>query len=192
MKNFKLYLLLLAAVLPLAACGGNKVVAGPIANNAPEWVNKGSGAFADGGVSAFYGVGVVQNVRDKALAMEASDTRARAAVAKTLDSYISALTKSYQASTSAGDPAKISEEQNITSTMKALTDISLRGAVIVDRWQDPTDKTMFALARLDLEKFKAALDQANQLDAKVRDYVRANSDKAFTDLNDAVKAKAGN
>ena len=60
------------------------------------------------------------------------------------------------------------------------------------RWQDPTDKTMFALARLDLEKFKAALDQANQLDGKVRDFVRANSDKAFADLDSAVKAKTGN
>jgi len=188
MKNLKLYFLLLAAILPLAACG-HKVVAGPVANNAPDWVNKGSGAFSDGGISAFYGVGLVQNVRDKALAIEAADTRARAAVAKTLDSYISALTKSYQASTSAGDPAKISEEQNITSTMKSLTDVSLRGAIIVDRWQDPTDKTMYALARLDLEKFKAALDQANQLDSKVRDFVRANSDKAFSDLDEAVKNK---
>jgi len=187
MKNIRLLPLMLAVMLTLAACGGNKVVQGPIANNAPEWVSKGSGAFSDGGIRAFYGVGIVQHVRDRALAVETADTRARAAVAKSLESYISALTKSYQAHTSAGSPDQASEEQNITSTMKSLTDMSLPGVVMINHWFDPSDKTMYALARLDMVRFKATLDQAKQLNTQVRDFVRANADKAF----DELKAETG-
>jgi hypothetical protein len=47
---------------------------------------------------------------------------------------------------------------------------------------------MFSLVKLDLATVKNTLDTAKELDAKVRDYVKANADKAFTDLT-AEEAK---
>jgi len=41
---------------------------------------------------------------------------------------------------------------------------------------------MFSLVKLDLASIQKTLEQAQQLDPKVRDFVRANADKAFQDL----------
>ncbi len=43
--NRSLVLAVLGSFTLLAGCGGSKV--SPIAQNAPEWVNKGSGAFKE-------------------------------------------------------------------------------------------------------------------------------------------------
>ena len=51
----------------------------PIVQNAPDWVNKGTGAFKDAqGNQVFYGVGSIQGVRNVPLAREAADDRGRA------------------------------------------------------------------------------------------------------------------
>ena len=63
----------------------------------------------------------------------------------------------------------------------------LSGVLIIDHWVD-TDGTEFALAQLDMETFKANLDKMKELNAKVRDAVRANADKAFDELS-AEEAK---
>ena len=51
-----------------------------------------------------------------------------------------------------------------------------------------TDGTEFALAQLDMETFKANLDKMKELNARVREVVRANADKAFDELS-AEEAK---
>jgi hypothetical protein len=61
--------------------------------------------------------------------------------------------------------------------------MNLSGASPVDHWVDPSDGSMFSLVKLDLASVKATLDQAKELDPKVRDYVKANADKAFADLS---------
>jgi len=183
---------LLAASAFAAGCGGEKRAApvsnGPIAAQAPEWVNKGSGAFAADKVQAFYGVGMVSGVQNRALSVQAADERARAAIAQTLDNYVAVLTKDYMASTTAGAMDKSSEEQHITVTLKGFTKFSLQGAVILDHWRDPSDGTMFSLAKLDMSAVKQTLADAKELDAQVRDFVRGNAEKAFDDLS-AAEAK---
>ena len=72
--------------------------------------------------------------------------------------------------------------QRVTTSLKSFTQMNLAGVVIVDHWVDSTDGSMFALAKLDVAGVKASLDKAKELDAKVRDYVRANAEKAFDDL----------
>ena len=46
----------------------------------------------------------------------------------------------------------------------------------------PTDGTEYSLASLDMENFKNGMDKMKELNAKVRDAVRANADKAFDEL----------
>lgn len=167
-----------------AGCGGGAktapVAASPIAVQAPAWVNQGSGAFKDGN---FYGVGIASGIQNRALAVDTSDSRARAKIAEVFDTYIAKLTKDYMASTTAGDMKSSSEEQNVTVALKSFSKMTLSGVVIIDHWKDPSDGTMFALAKLDLAAIKSTLDAAKELDAKVRDYVRANAEKAFDDLS---------
>ncbi|HNW43965.1 MAG TPA: hypothetical protein PKI19_05620 [Elusimicrobiales bacterium] len=178
-------LVCLGAALALTGCGGGKknvqtaAVAAPIAASGPAWVNQGSGAFKDGN---FYGVGIATGIKNRALAIDTADSRARAKIAEVFNTYIAKLSKDYMASTTAGDMKDSSEEQNVTDSLKSFTQMNLSGVVIVDHWVDASDGSMFALAKLDVAGVKAQLDKAKELDAKVRDYVKANADKAFDDL----------
>jgi hypothetical protein len=184
-------LVFISAVLAMAACGHKNVkpmeaaVPSPIASAGPAWINQGSGAFKDG---SFYGVGVATGIKNRALAIDAADSRARAKIAEVFSTYIAKLNKDYMASTTAGDMKTSSEEQNVTQTLKSFTEMTLSGAAPVDHWIDPSDGSMFSLVKLDLAAVKNTLDSAKQLDAKVRDFVKANADKAFNDLS-AEEAK---
>lgn len=177
----RLSLVALAAVA-FAACGGGKVQNGPVAAAAPEWVNKGNGAFKDGGAASFYGVGIASGIRNRALSVTAADDRARAEIAKIMNSYIVVLTKDYMASTTAGSMDKSSEEQHVSQTLKNFAKFTLNGAVIVDHWKDPSDGTMFALAKLDMAAVKKTLDESKELNSAMRDFVRKNAEKAFDEL----------
>lgn len=154
----------------------------PVAQG-PEWVSKGSGAFKDGGQGVFYGVGAMAGpFSAPALRTGASD-RARDEINKSLNSYVSSLGKSYISVTNAGDMKSGSEEQHVSNTLKVFAKSTLHGVIIVDTWKDPADGTFYALAKLDMASIKKTLDDTKELDAKVRDYVRANAEKAFDELS---------
>jgi hypothetical protein len=171
-----------AAFLTLTAACTRNVAPGPVAEKAPEWVNKGNGAFKDGGAAVFYGVGIAQGIRNRALSVTAADDRARGEIAKIMNSYVTVLTKDYMASVTAGDMTKSSEEQMVSQTLKNFAKFTLHGAVIIDHWKDPSDGTMFALCKLDMAAVQKTLSDSKELDTKMRDYVKANADKAFDEL----------
>jgi hypothetical protein len=180
----------LAVVVALAACGGgnkpemsNQVLHA----NGPDWVNRGSGAFGGDKGKVFYGVGIASGIRNAAMRRSTSDSRARSEISKILDTYVSVLNKDYQASTTAGDMSQSSEEQHVEQALKTYSSMELSGVQIIDHWVD-TDGTEYALAALDMETFKGNMDRMKDLNAKVRDAVRANADKAFDELN-AEEAK---
>lgn len=175
-------LMLAAGVAVLAGCGGNKVINSPIAKNAPEWVNKGSGAFKDGGAGVFYGVGQFNGTKIRALATTKADDRARGEIAKIMNTYVAVLGKDYMASASTGVQGQSSDEQMVSQTLKTFAKFTLNGAVIIDHWQDPTDGSIFSLCKLDMKAVQETLNNAKELDAKVRDYVKANAEKAFDEL----------
>ncbi|MDE2490279.1 MAG: hypothetical protein KGM24_05490 [Elusimicrobia bacterium] len=186
MKRLSMSAFALVAIVALGACS-HKV--SPIAQNAPDWVNKGTGAFKDqAGKPVFYGVGIVSGVRNRALAVTAADDRGRAEIAKIMNSYVTVLTKDYMASTTAGDMTKSSEEQMVSQTMKNFAKFTLHGAMPVDHWKDPSDGTMFSLVKLDMGAVQQSLNDSKELDSKVRDYVKANAEKAFDELS-AEEAK---
>jgi hypothetical protein len=150
----------------------------------PEWVMKGGGAFDVDKGKVFYGVGAASGIQNKSLLRQTADNRARADIAKILETYVASLTKDYMASTTAGDMSKSSEEQHVETALKTFTKATLHGAQIVDRWQDPEDKTYYSLCELDLFAFKEALDDYKELDSKVRDYVRDNAERMHDELEE--------
>ncbi len=160
------------AALLLAAC-----------SSTPKWVEKGGGYMMKDG-KAFYGVGGVSGVKNEPLAREAADNRARADLAKYMDTYTAYLMRDYAASTTAGDFTKSSEEQNIERALKTFVSTNLSGVVVVDRWEkdEKAGKTIYSLAKMDLETFKEQVGQMKELNAQTRDFVRKNAEQAFERL----------
>ena len=166
-----------------------RCVVGVNPDGTPKWVNKGSGAFDGEHGKCFYGVGLLTGVQNEGLARGAVDNRARAEIAKMFDVYIAAMMKDYQRSTTAGDFQASAEEQDIVSAQKTITEVTLRGVEIRDHWIDPQSGTRYALAILDFNAINKSLDDAKQLNAKVRDHVRANARRAFEDLDQELQKR---
>jgi hypothetical protein len=192
MMRFSNYALAFLAAAALGACAGSK--SSPIVQkgNPPDWVNRGNGAFKDQtGNKVIYGVGILQGVRNIGLAVPQCDDRGRGEIAKVLNSMVTVLGKDYAASTTAGDMTKSSEEQLVSQTQKVFSQFTLHGSMPVDHWVDRSDKSnpiYYSLVKLDMAAVQASLAESKDLDSKVRDYVKANAEKAFDELN-AEEAK---
>lgn len=180
--------------LPLAACGGgDKTVKGSVTPRGPvveypEWVMKGSGAFG-GEKRVFYGVGAASGIRNHALARTTAGNRARAELSKVFDTYSASLMKDYASSTTAGDMSASDEQQMVESAIKTFSANSLTGVEIVDHWIHPTDGTIYALARMDVDGFDDMISRHKQLSQAVKERVKRASQRAFADL-EAEEAKA--
>ncbi|MEL6547114.1 MAG: hypothetical protein AAFQ82_20980, partial [Myxococcota bacterium] len=129
-----------------------------------------------------YGVGLFAGSSNPALASQAADNRARNEIAKIFRVYSASLMKDYMSSTTAGDFSQSSEEQYVEVAIKTFTAETLSGIQIVDHWYHPDGKTVYALARLDLNAFTGALDRMKELDSEVRDYVKKNAERVHMDL----------
>src|SRR5438132_14072032 len=167
-------IVVLGATVMLAGCSGSP----------PKWVEKGGGYMNEKNSKSFYGVGAISGVRNEPLAKEAADNRARADLAKIMDTYTAYLMRDYAASTTAGDFTKTSEEQNVERALKTFVSTHLSGVLVVDRWEkdDKTGKIIYSLAKLDLDKFKEQVGQMKELNDAARDFVRKNAEKAFERL----------
>jgi 3-deoxy-D-manno-octulosonic acid (KDO) 8-phosphate synthase len=181
--NFMTRMLLVVAVAVLAGCGGKQAL---MPKETPAWVIKGSGAFKDSGENVFYGVGSVTGINNKPLAVTSAENRARAEVAKVFETYSASLMRDYAASTTGGAAitaeTPTSEEQYVEQTVKTFSAVTLSGVMIVDRWEDPNDATIYSLARLDLKKFEDQVKKMQELNANVKAYVKENAERAFDDL----------
>jgi hypothetical protein len=166
-------------LMGLAACGGP-----------PKWVEKGSGAFNEKDTKAFYGVGSVVGVRNEPLAWDTAENRGRAEIAKSFETYTGYLMRDYAASTTAGDFTRNTEEQNVERAIKTVTIVTLSGVRPIDRYKDSKTNTYYVLTKLSLEDMKNNLEQAKELNAQVRDFVRKNADRLFDRLEKEEEKRA--
>jgi len=186
-----LCILVAMGVLVFVGCAKKKPESAPSGAppGSPAWVCKGSGAFDVDKAKIFYGVGIASGIQNKALLISTADSRARAEIAKILETYVALLAKDYMASTTAGDMSASAEEQHVEQALKTFTKTTLHGARIVDHWRDSEDGSMFALCEMDLFAFKEALDNYKELDSQVRDYVRDNAEKLHKQLKEMEQKK---
>ncbi len=169
----------------ITGCASNKISpTTPIQElKAPDWVQKGSGAFGGEQGKVFYGVASSYGIKNPSLARTAADNRAIAEISKTFQVYTASLMKDYMASTMAGDPNVTSEEQHVEQAIKTVTSMTISGVQIVDHWQNPATGEFFSLARLELDAFKDNLDKVKNLDKKVKEYIKENADKMHDELS---------
>ncbi|PLX93223.1 MAG: hypothetical protein C0621_08150 [Desulfuromonas sp.] len=180
-RRQELWCWLLAALVLLLLAGGcsskHKLVPG-----APDWVNQGSGAFEDDGAKVFYGVGVVRGISSPSLSVQTADQRARADVGRQLETYISSLFKDYQSASTPTIGGVAVEEQHVEESLKAITQVSVRGSRVIDHWREPESGTVYSLVRLDLEGVQASFVDMPEIESGLRDYLTGNADKAFDTL----------
>ena len=157
----------------------------------PDWVMKGSGAFKDSDGRAFYGVGSASSIKNFSLQRTAADDRARNDLAKVFEFYTKSLTKDYQASTTAGDFTKTTEEQDVRVAMKTVTSATLSGVQVIDHWEHPGRNEMFSLVRLDFEGFKNNIDKHKELSKEIREAVKKRAEELHEEMEKEVLKKEG-
>lgn len=189
MKRIAVLMALAMAFAVVGGCSSNKPMADgatkPIqAVNSPEWVLKGSGAFKGDQGKAFYGVGSAMGMSNTSLMRTTADNRARNDMAKIFSTYSASLSKDYQLSQTAtvGGKGPSEDVQRVENAIKTVTTATVSGCEIVDHWQNPETGEIFSLARLDLKTFSDSLEAAKELNAKAKEYLKSNSDRAFDDL----------
>jgi len=187
------HLLLVGLIFLLGACASiPQIPEEPKAlseYDAPKWVLIGGGAFTDDRGKAFYGVGSATGIKNYSLQRQIADDRARADLAKVFAYYVEALTKDYQAHTTAGSFAESTEEQNSEAALKVVVSQTLRGVVIVDHFEIPERRELISLARLDYDAFKRNVEQAEtfqELPPQVREDIKERADA----LHEEMEAEA--
>ena len=193
----KTIVLLMAAALLLAGCPGpsapppeKQPLYNPEQTTTPDWVLRGAGAMSGDKGKVLYGVGSAPKMVDISMQRDRAINRGRAAILKIFNTYIAYMMKDYARSTTAGDMSKESYEADVLQVQKTISIGDLNGAQLADTWRDPADGTIYTLVVLDLAAVSDILANKGSLDAKLRDYVRANAEKAFDDL-EAEEAKRG-
>ena len=187
------HLLLVGLIFLLGACASfPQIPEEPKAlseYDAPSWTLIGGGAFTDDRGKAFYGVGSATGIKNYSLQRQVADDRARADLAKVFEYYVEALTKDYQAHTTAGSFAESTEEQNSEAALKVVVSQTLRGVVIVDHFEIPERRELISLARLDYDAFKRNVEQAEtfqELPPQVREDIKERADA----LHEEMEAEA--
>jgi phenylalanyl-tRNA synthetase beta subunit len=98
--------------------------------------------------------------------------------------------RDYAASTTAGDFTRNTEEQNVERAIKTVTTATLSGVRPIDRYKDEKTNTYYVLTKLSLEDMKNNMEQAKELNAQVREFVRKNADKLFDRLEKEEEKRA--
>ena len=199
MKTILGSLLVVTVLAMTAGCGGGNATVAPEKQplynpdqvTAPGWVLSGSGGTQSGDRGkVLYGVGSAPKMIDISMQRDRALNRARRQILQIFNTYIAYMMKDYARSTTAGDMSKESYEADVLQVQKTISIGDINGAQIVDTWRDPSDGTVYSLAVLDLAAIADIMANKGELDAKLRDYVRANAAKAFDDL-EKEEAKRG-
>jgi hypothetical protein len=186
-KRIAVFMIIVFSLALLTACGNVKPDTPIQKLKAPDWVINGGGAMEEEGKKVFYGVGSASGIKNMSLLRSTADNRARNDLAKTFQFYSASLMKDYMSSTIANDPNVSSEEQHVEQAIKTVTSMTLSGVQVTGHWQHPSTLEMYSLVKLDLEAFKGNLDKAKELDERVKEHIKQNSDRLHDELERQTK-----
>ena len=142
--------------------------------NEPAWVTRCAGAFPDAGKDAFYGCGEESGIQNVALQTQTADSRARADLAKTLDTYVASFFKDFMSSATIsaktnkdkkGGLSETEEKQFVSSITKEVTDMTLYGVQVKDRWRGP-DGSLYSVVKVSFDNVSQSMEK--QIDSARR------------------------
>jgi hypothetical protein len=144
--------------------------AGPLVTDEPPWYLMSSGAFDTSSGRAFYGIGKAEGSRNATLLRAAAANRARKELAVVVDRYVAEL---YQSSQTIPALTMEAGEQMIGGLVRD----AMKHSVISDQWNDPEKGQLYALCRLDLDRFKQVLAAQTAIPPAVRAAMAAETEK---------------
>lgn len=180
MKRFKFNLLLAVVVLAAMSsfnCSSTEETQVSKRSDAPEWVLKGSGAFNEKGI--LYGVGT-SSVSDMSAARMQAGERAKADIASQIKVKVKSLSKNYTVSKS-GDNGQTTD--TFSNVIETLVNQNISGVSVVEYFNDPDSKVLYALAKLDIDRVKSVIDQQNQYDDATKKNLKNSMDDMFNELD---------
>jgi len=157
----------------------------------PEWVTRCSGAFKDAGKDAFYGCGSASSILMVSLLQQTADSRARDDLAKTLDTYVASFFKDYMSSSAIKSQTdktgltELEEKQFVSSISKNITEVTLYGAMIVDRWKAP-DGTLWSLCKVSFDNVAETMKK--QMKERSKE-VKLEADDAVKELDQQLQKR---
>ena len=174
----------IGVVLLMGVLGGCAETPSVTSSTVPAWIRTGQDDTLASKVpkEAFFGVGSISGVKNEPLAWDAAENRSRAQLVKQIQAYTAYLMEDYAASTSGSSSSidRTIEEQHVQRVMKTFASMTLSGVRPIDRWRD--GETYYVLTRLSLKDVEEAVTNASALNAQMRNFVKANSDKAMERL----------
>jgi len=183
MKKTYLVIAALLVALMVVACGST----GPSGGTTPQQ-SSGSGlpdivrrARQNRPEGVVIGIGS-SNLGSQSQAKGAAETRARAEIARALESMVTNMIRDYQAASEADPSAQLSFQEEITTT---LAKSKLQGAEIVD--EDYVNGVYYVVIHLDKNRAAREMNNAVQSAAKLAIPAMA-SFNAEERMNDALKA----
>lgn len=144
----------------------------------PEWGE----IYKEDGNIVIEGLGSVQGVKNTSLAWQTAENRARADVAKKLNSIYMGLTKDYMQSIS-DLVDESSEEQMIETAQKSFVFERLSGVQIVDRDQNPESGVYWAYAKYNTGMANIADNFKKTMSSETRKRIERNSEEAMQELD---------
>jgi hypothetical protein len=161
-----------------------------LTEKAPDWVIKGSGAFDQTKDKSLYGVGYSSKNPSIAMGRTISENRARQELAAVINTYVGRLIKDFmETHQDYMDPAKSNTVEFVSVVAKNVTDATLVGSKVIDRWTDP-EGGLYSLAQLSEDSVINAIQQQTAEAAKKQAvFLKAKADEAILELNKELDGK---
>ena len=169
--------LVLVAAGMLAACSSTQLKGDLGIKGAPDWVNEGTQVVNDKGGRLIHGVGMAPAMNDLSLQTSTADDRARAEVARVLNSFMHVMTQDFS-SASAGSE----DQQTISRQIQNITDQNLSGVQIIRHWKNEKDGSVWSIAELDLKQVKDMVANSKDMNSGFRDFFGAHADNVFDSM----------
>ncbi len=162
------------AVIFLAACSSNTTIESDLGiDGAPGWVNEGTQAVDNDDGQLLHGVGMAPPMGDTSLQKSTADNRARAEIARILQTYVDSTLNDYTASV--GDSA----DMNIEREIRTATQLALSGSRILGHWKHEETGDIYAFAELSIEAMDELIAKADNLSSSFKQFYDDNNKANF-------------
>jgi len=156
----------------------------------PYWVlakRRGVGEYFENG--ALFGVGNSVSEKESAELFTSANDRARNHLAGLFRSFQQSLAESFSSAGVNKIKSLDAGNENVSSGIQKMTATLLMEVAIVEHWQDPSGDQIYALAKLDINKFYQRLNNYPTFSKITQEAIKKRSDKLFQEMEQALERK---
>lgn len=177
-RSLLLVTVVIGITLILVACAGKTRVESDLdIKDAPDWVNEGTHVLKTRDARLFHGVGLAPPVGDQSLQTSTADDRARAELARVLNSYMDVVSQDYSGAAGSGDDAMF--QTSVSRQIENVTRINLAGSRIIARWRDTRTDNIYSLVELDMAQVQDTVKGVQDMNAGLREHIVQQGDNIF-------------